>query len=207
MYRRKMIKYVIILFSLSLNLNAQEIGIAPVKLWTDNYEIENPLGISIYYLQPIGKLALKLEYILAKNERNYFGLLNGGFLISPQDFIQDNILSKSTFRAFEISCQVPGLFEVLQNDFSIGAGISFDKFTKNKIGLNTGKEYTFSEDKYGMFYLVSLSRKNIFGLPIKLEILFKHKGLKGGNFATDSDQPFVSATDIKELQLNIAYVF
>ena len=203
----KKTKYVFILLVLVGSIKAQEIGVAPTKLWTNNYEIENPIGLSIYYLQPIGKLALKLEYVSAKNERNYFGLLNGGFLIRPEDYIQDNITSKSTFRAIEISCQIPKLYGILQNYISIGAGISFDKFTRNKAGLSSGKDYSSSENKYGLFYLVSLSRQNIFGLSIKLEILFKHKGLMVGNYATDTEQPFVSSMDVKELQFNVAYVF
>jgi hypothetical protein len=203
----KKTKYVFILLVLVGSIKAQEIGVAPTKLWTNNYEIENPIGFSIYYLQPIGKLALKLEYVSAKNERSYYGLLNGGFLIRPEDFIQDNISSKSTFRAIEFSLQIPKLYEIHQNYISIGVGISFDKFTRNKLGLSTGKEYSIFENKYGLFYLVSLSRQNIFGLPIKIEILFKHKGLTEGNFATDSEQPFVSAMDVKELQFNVAYVF
>jgi hypothetical protein len=200
-------KYVIMLFILALKLNAQEIGIAPTKIWTNNFEIENPVGVSIYYLHHAGRLALKLEYVSANNERSYFGLLNGGFLIRPEDYLQDNIVSKSTFRAIEISCQIPAVFEILQNNISLGAGISFDKLTRNKAGLSTGKEYNYTEDKHGFFYLISLSRHNILGLPIKLEVLFKHKGLSEGNYATDSDQPFVSAIDVKELQLNFAYTF
>lgn len=186
---------------------AQEIGISPTKLWTNNYEIENPLGFSLYYFHPIGRLGVKLEYVSAKNERSYYGFLNGGFLLRPEDYIQDSISSKSTFRAIEFSLQITKIFGAFQYYLNIGAGITFDKFMRDKFGLSSGKKYSTYENKVGLFYLVSVSRQNIFGIPIKLEILFKHKGLMEGNYATDSEQPFVSAIEVKELQFNFAYVF
>lgn len=203
----KKLIFVIVSFFFVVDNYSQEIGISPTKLWTNNYEIENPVGFSIYYFQPIGRLGVKLEYVSAKNERSYYGFLNGGFLLRPEDYIQDSISSKSSFRAYEFSLQIPKLFGVFQNYLNIGAGISFDKFTRDKIGLSSGKKYSSYENKFGVFYSISLSRQDIFGLPIKLEILFKHKGLMEGNYATDSEQPFVSAIEVKELQFNFAYVF
>ena len=203
---KKLIFVVISFFFVTFN-HAQEIGISPTKLWTNNYEIENPFGFSVYYFQPIGRLGVKLEYVSAKNERSYYGFLNGGFLLRPEDYIQDSISSKSSFRAIEFSIQIPKIFGAFHNYLNIGAGITFDKFTRDKFGLSSGKKYSTYENKFGVFYLVSVSRQDIFGLPIKFEILFKHKGLMEGNYATDSEQPFVSAIEVKELQFNFAYVF
>lgn len=203
----KKLIFVIVYFFFVIDNYSQEIGISPTKLWTNNYEIENPVGFSIFFFQPIGRLGLKIEYVSAKNERSYYGFLNGGFLLRPEDYIQDYISSKSFFRAYEFSLQIPKLFGVSQNYLNIGGGISFDKLTRDKIGLSSGKKYRSYENKFGVFYSVSLSRQDIFGLPIKLEILFKHKGLMEGNYATDTEQPFVSAIEVKELQFNFAYVF
>lgn len=203
----KKLLFVIITFAYVSFICAQEIGVSPTKLWTNNYEIENPFGFSMYYFQPIGGLGIKLEYVSAKNERSYYGFLNGGFLLRPEDYIQDSISSKSSFRAIEFSLQIPKIFGAFQNYLNIGVGITFDKFTRDKYGLSSGKKFSNSENKFGVFYLVSISRQDIFGLPIKFEILFKHKGLMEGNYATDSEQPFVSAIEVKELQFNIAYLF
>jgi hypothetical protein len=203
----KIIKYFLLSMALFFNANSQEIGLAPVKIWTDNKEIENPIGFGIYFFQPISVVGIKLEYVRAKNTRNYYGLVYGGFLLRPEDSIQDSILSNSSFRAIELSLIFPKLFEVFGNQVNIGTGVTFDKFNREKSGLTTGKKFETYENKFGVFYSVSISRRHIFNLPVKLEILFKHKALSDGNLATDTEQPFAEAIDIKELQLNFAYVF
>ena len=203
----KLLKYFSISFAIVANIYSQEIGIAPTKIWTDNKEIQNPIGFSIYFFQPVGKFGVKFEYVYAKNSRSYYGFLNGGFLLRPEDYIQDSISSNSTFRAIEFSLHLPKLFEIYQNYLNIGAGITFDKLNREKVGLISGKKFNTDENKFGIFYSVSISRQNIFELPIKLEILFKHKALASGSYATDTEQPFVEAMDVKELQFNFAYVF
>lgn len=76
------------------------------------------------------------------------------------------------------------------------------------MGLNYGKRVALvKEGKFGYFYGISISRGKIFRLPIKIELLFKHKGLIGEMYVTDTIQPFKGEMDIKELQLNISYVF
>ncbi len=197
--------FVILLFTVSTC--AQEIGAAPTKIWTDNNEIEDRMGFSIYFFQPIGRFGVKLEYTYAENTRNYYGFLNGGFLIAPEEYIQDSISSRSTFRAIELSLHLPKLFELFQNYLNIGAGVTFDKFTLDKSGINTGSTFGTYENKFGIFYSVSISRENILSLPIKLELLYKQKALAEGSFATDTEQPFTGAIDVKELQFNVAYVF
>ncbi|MBU0472584.1 MAG: hypothetical protein KKF62_00325 [Bacteroidetes bacterium] len=204
--RNKIISLLVI-FLFTTNIYSQEIGVAPVKVWTNNYEIENPYGFSIYVFQPLGRLGIKFEYLTAQNERNYYGFLNGGFLVKPEDFIKDSITSKSSSRAFEISLIMSKIAELFGNHFNIGAGVTYDKFSRDKIGLSSGKVFRLSESKYGLFYALSISRENILGFPIKLELLFKHKGLKGGIFATDTEQPFTGSMDVKELQVNLAFMF
>ena len=206
-----MMKYFFIVFIFFINSNAQEIGIAPTKIWTNNIEIQNPIGFSIYFFQPIGRLGVKFEYVYAKNSRNYYGYFNGGSRLHTENYIQDSISNNSTFRAIELSLHLPKLIGIFQNYINIGAGITFDKFTREKVGLNSGKMFN-NNNKIGLFYSVSISREKILELPIKLEILFKHKALAGEMIVTNAgqssgEQPFVEAMDVKELQFNLAYMF
>jgi len=187
---------------------SQEIGIAPIKIWTNNIEIGNPAGFGVYFFQPIGRLGIKLEYVLSTgNSRSYYGILNGGFLLSPEEYIYDSVSIKSKFHAFELSLHLPKLFELFKNNFNIGAGVTFDYFSQEKKGLNNGQKLSTDENKPGFFYSFSISRENFFNLPFKLELLFKHKALRSGSFATDTEQPFTDAIDVKELQLNLGYIF
>ena len=169
-----MIKYFFMVFIFFINSNAQEIGIAPTKIWTNNIEIQNPIGFSIYFFQPIGRLGVKFEYVYAKNSRNYYGYFNGGSLLHTENYIQDSISNNSTFRAIELSLHLPKLIGIFQNYINIGAGITFDKFTREKVGLNSGKMFN-NNNKIGIFYSVSISREKILELPIKLEILLNIK--------------------------------
>ena len=191
----------------SINLYSQEIGISSAKVWTDNYEIENPIGFSAYYFQPIGRFGLKLEYFSASNERNYYGFLVSGFW-APEYYSKESVLSKSTYRAIELSFQIQNIVEVFQSNVNIGLGITSDKFGCSRNGKDSRREVSVGEEnKLGIFYSVSISKNDCFGLPIKLEILYKHKGMKNVKYVTDSEQLFVSLNDVKRLQLNIAYVF
>ena len=203
----KLIKLSLILIFIAGNLYSQEIGAGLVKVWTDNYEIENPSGYSIYLAQRIGRLGLKLEYVSADNQRRYYGNINGGFLIAPQDFSQESILSESTYRSVEGSLQIPDLLSLSKNSLNIGGGIAFDKFTRVKTGQSTLKSYNTSQNKFGLFYSISISHRNLFGFPIKLELIFKQKFLFSSGYSTDTDQPFAASMDIKELQLNLAFRF
>jgi hypothetical protein len=197
--------FVVIL--LGLNIFAQEIGLSPTKIWTDNYEIENPFGYSVHFFQPIGKYGVMLEVVTARNSRSFYGTMNTGLLVGPDVSKEEQISTSSTFRAIEFSILMRNLIEVLHNQINIGTGASFDRFTRDKSGLTTGKSYSTIENKFGLFYLISLSRQFNMGVPIKLEILFKQKVLMGGTYATDLEQPFTGAMEVKELQFNFTYIF
>ena len=204
----KTIIFFIVLFFLVINVYAQEIGISPTKVWTNNYEIENPVGFSVHLSQPIGRIVVKAEYVSSvKNERSYYGFLYCGFIVDPVNQVQEPLTSNSSFSSVEFSLLIPELINVLQNQLNIGAGFSVDKFSRDKIGLSSGRSFKTDENKFGLFYSVSLSRQDVLGLPVKLGILFKHKALMEGNFATDAEQPFTGAMDIKELQFNFTYIF
>lgn len=197
-----------ITFLYGVTVYSQEIGIATSKIWTNNYEMENPTGYCVYYSQPIGKITLKLGYISANNKRNYYGFLVNGFLIGPDYYSKESVTSKSTYSSLELSINTKNLVEIFGTSFNVGIGISSDKFGCSRRGSDSKREIDVDEEnKLSIFYCISISKKDIFGLPVKLEILMSHKGLKNGNYVVDSEQPFVSLNDIKRLQLNLAYVF
>ena len=191
-----------------MNLKSQEIGLSTTKVWTDNSEIQNPFGFSIYYFQPIWKLGLKIEFLTATNERNYYGYLSSGFIANPEEIIIDDVKSKSRIQSLEFSLSIPKIVYVEENYFTLSLGMTRDNFSGERVGLNSGKRVALvKEGKFGFFYGISISREKIFQLPIKIELFFKHKGLICGMYVTDTIQPFKGEMDIKELQLNISYVF
>ena len=199
----------LILFHMSIsNSKAQELGISLAKLWTDNSEIQNPYGFSITVFQPILKLGLKAEYVSAINKRNYYGFLISGFMIYPSEVYPENVVSKSSYRAFELSLIVPKIIKHKLFVFNLGVGITFDSFKGERQGLHSGKKANlYEEHKMGIFYAISISRDGLLELPIKIELLLKHKSLMGGTYTTDIEQPFGGSVDIKELQFNLSYVF
>jgi hypothetical protein len=203
-------KYIIFIVMVLLltKVKAQEIGFSPVRIWTNNYEIQNQFGFSFYYFQPIGKLGFKIEYISAKNKRDYYGYILGGFFANPDEHIQENVKSKTNMSVLEFGLMIPEVLELTKNYFNIGFGVTRDRFSGKREGIDSGKEINIEdENKYGIFYSISISRKKVLQIPLKLELLFKQKFIKGGNFATDIEQPFVGSMIIEELHFNISYAF
>jgi hypothetical protein len=191
----------------SLNIHAQEIGISLVKIWTYNYEIQNPYGIGFSLSKDIWNVKVKAEYIYAKNDRSYEGYMEYGFLIPPSPYSSEQINSTSSFTAYEFSVN---LSQALYADYlwSVGFGITFDKFTATRKGLTSGKTVNYDDKtKSGPFLAVSISRNNIVWQPIRIEILYKIKALSNGYSATDIELPFAGIKTVQELQLSLAYRF
>ena len=203
----KFIKYLLCVIALFTNFYAQEIGVAPVKLWTDNSEIQNPFGFSVHLAQPIWKLSLKVEYISVNNKTNFHGLVGSGFLLQDDSYFPEPVKSKSSYEAIEFSIVVPEIINYNVFSLGLGTGLSHNKFDGEREGLDSGrKSNLFKESKFGIFYVVSISATDFFELPLKIELLFKQKNLFGGVYATDVVQPFEGAMDIKELQLAFSYI-
>src|SRR5690606_29901952 len=130
--------------------------------------------------QPIWKLGLKIEFLTATNERNYYGYLSSGFNANPEEIIIDDIKSKSRIQSFEFSLSIPKIIYVEKNYFTLSLGMTRDNFSGERLGLNSENRIALvKEGKFGLFYGISISREKIFQLPIKIELLFKHKGLIG----------------------------
>lgn len=202
----KLLKIVLITLTLSLPLKAQEIGIAPVKIWTNNYELQNPVGFSAFFFQPIWKLGIKFEYSMAFNNRDYYGAILTGYMAEPP--ILENVNSKSRYQTYEFSIAAPSV-NIHENININGAvGFSFDSFALERKGKSTGRNIDFDKDnKNGYFYSIAVSYGKLFQLPIKLEVMFKQKSLYSTLHVEDIEMPFEDLKSMNVLQVNIAYVF
>lgn len=197
----------IIMFSTSVETKAQEIGIAPVKIFTDSYEMGNPVGIGFYYMQPIGHFGLRFEYVYAGRTRNYTGQLSCGFMVYPPEYEDENIKSEPSYSSAAIGLYLNKFVSLAGIDLNVGAGVSFDKFECKRTATVTGRQLTITSDKkHGYYFAVSLSGDNIFKLPLKAELQFRLKDVEGTVDATDIEQPFVDIEAVKEISLGIAYM-
>jgi hypothetical protein len=179
-----------------LNVSAQEIGISLVKIWTQNKEIQDPLGIGVNLSADI------------LNERSYFGYITSGFMQYPSPYILEDVRSTSSFSAYEFSINLPSVVRYEEYGLTIGLGIAFDKFTVTRLGLTSGTTIGFNDDaKDGPFFAASISRDHLFWTPLKFELLYKIKSLSNGYYATDIELPFADVKMVQELQLNLVYNF
>ena len=130
----------IILLSLAFTIaSAQTIGVSPVKIWTHNYEMQNPMGFGVSVSKAIGIVTIKGEYVFAKNERTYNGYLAGGFMTLPPP-PTENVKSRSSFSAYEFSFSIAVLGRRSDFNLDIGFGYSFDSFTTDRTGLTSGQK-------------------------------------------------------------------
>ncbi|MGD8306964.1 MAG: hypothetical protein PVF17_09935 [Ignavibacteria bacterium] len=205
------IKFVILCLSILLitNLNAQQVSISPTKVWSNNYELNNPVGISISIYQPIWKLGLKAEFLYASNEREYFGYPVYGYFADSPEFGPENVRSNSVLQSYEFSVWIPSIVNISDlAALNVGVGLSVDRFSAEREGLSSGELVNITSDsKFGFLYAISIETGNFFSLPIKLGIAYKHKSLMSSTYVTDTEQPFVDAVDLKELQFSVGYQF
>jgi hypothetical protein len=185
------------------NGHAQTIGVSPVKIWTHNYEIQNPIGFGVSISKAMGMLTLKGEYIFAKSERTFSGSMTYGFLLPPPPPLE-NIRSASSFSAYELGLSFALLGQRSDFGISIGFGYSFDSFAADRIGLASGKKSSSDGGtKLGPF--VSFAADYIIFKALSLELDYKIKSISRGSMATDVELPFANITDVRELQVCVAY--
>ena len=190
------------------NLYSQEIGIVSSKQWTDNSEIENPAGLGVYLYLPVSKVGVQFEYSTAWNERIVKGNISSGFMNPAQNTIPERIRNNSTQQSLEFGLVIPEILNYNSFAFNIGGGFSVDWFSGERNGLESGiKKQMYSENKLGVFYSLSISRSEIFNLPLELGILFKQKYLYGNVWVTDIYQPFKGDVYVHQLQLTLGYKF
>jgi hypothetical protein len=191
----------------SLEVNAQEIGISPIKIWTQNKELQNPFGVGAHLSCDIWRLRVKAEYIYARSERSYYGYVVYGFMAYPSSLVEEHVRSTSYFSAFEFSINIPSIIQVDDYGLNIGFGISFDNFNVIRSGLASSETAELDDAKFGPLFAISISRGHIFWQPITIELLYKIKGLSNTMSVTDIEQPFVDLKRIQSLQLNVIYSF
>jgi hypothetical protein len=195
----------IIIFSALIfsNAIAQELGIAPVKIWTNNYEIQDPVGVGLSISKTIWRVKFRAEYLYANNERTYSGYISYGFMIYPLPNIE-NVKSTSSLSAYEFSVSFPILFYNSNSCLNLGFGYSFDTYSADRIGLTSWKMVSFGNVlKSGPFFISSIDY-SLF-LSLKLEFTYKLKSLSNGPFATDVELPFMNIATVHVLQLIVLY--
>jgi hypothetical protein len=199
----------ILTFSLLLAsvINAQEIGIFPVKIWTNTYEIQNPYGFGLIIGKDIWKLNFRFEYIHAENERSYNGYMTYGFLIAPSPYSLEHISSKSALNSYEILVSITEFLKYDNFSLNFGFGLTFDKYKAERKGSTSGKTIEFMDNsKSGTLISLSVCRKNIIWLPLEAEISYKLKTLAESIYATDVELPFSNIRTVQELHLSIIFV-
>lgn len=206
----KKIFYAVLLFLILFpaQYKAQELGVIADKIWTDNYEMGNPVGIGFYYMQPIGRFGIRVEYIYAGHSRHYTGQLSYGFMLYPPEYADENIKSEASYSSAAVGLYINKFVTLAGIDFNFGAGISIDKFECKRTATVTGRQSTISPDKkYGYYFAASFSKEYIFKIPLKVELQYRLKAIESSVYTTDIEQPFIGINGVKEVSVAVAYLF
>ncbi|MCH7612885.1 MAG: hypothetical protein IIB45_05940 [Candidatus Marinimicrobia bacterium] len=203
----KNILAIIVLISFVSN---QEIGIIGSKSWTNNQDIENPLGFGLYIAQPLfQKLHVRLEFSRHTNQRKYIGTTYDG---GPVGYNSKTELIKSY--AYINSLELSFIYSVLESKYfnlKIGPGINTNSLDANKKGMETGRPVAvLGVDKFGLSLLINIVTNELKFVPLRLNCLYKRRylGYIGATrVATDIENPFEDLIDISELQLGLSYSF
>ncbi|MGE5621265.1 MAG: hypothetical protein ACM3U0_01695 [archaeon] len=197
----------ILLCIFSGSLYSQEIGVSAVKMWSDNYQLKNPAGFGFHIQLPVWKTAFRFQYTYAESKRDYYGFLLSGFLTEPSP--QENVRSRSYMNSYDFQLMFPKLFSINKVVyFSLGLGLSWDTFEGNRTGLQSGRKYVlYAQTKNGIMYAAGISYERLFDLPLKLELMFRQKGLFGGVTVVDIEQPYGQAIGMTIIQFGTAFMF
>lgn len=192
-------------------VTAQEIGVAAGKSWNSDSRLGSP-GVFGIYIQHTRKISFRLEYNFSRQRMEDFGTLSSGFLPPPKSVVYENIASVNKFHTLEISMQFPYLYTFAQHTFGAGFGFTMVSVSSSVTGQTTGKTYEpLGSSMMGIFYSLRISRENVFGLPVNLGLMFKHKFLSGPEQAvTDvarALQPLSGDNTMKTLELFAGYHF
>ena len=185
----------------------QDIGIHGVKSWTDNYEIENPLGVGFFISLPIKEnlFRINFDYTYLKNTRKYTGRIISGFIPVDQFSEVENIESSSFQNSYNISFLIR-TYSWESNLLFLGLGFNVSRFDGHRKGLSTGIERDLWEsNKHGLLFSLSFVKIDIISSRINMMANIKYKLLGGGNFATDIENTFSDEMEIIEVQLGLSY--
>lgn len=198
----------IIAFLIPMSAFAQEIGLSVGKLWTNNEELQNPLSFSVYGAYAFApKFKLRLEYAYAQNEREFFGLVLGGFEQGPKPGEEEVVQSRAQMHTVEGSL----FFQVVRLKhfrFDLGAAFSMNWLRGSREGRESGtKVDLFDSNKFGLGVALLVETVDVVPFPVSFHLLLKRKSLRSSETPLDAESPLSSAVDISQVQVGAAYRF
>lgn len=205
------LKTLLVLILFSCTLRAQEVGFSAIRMWSDDFQLNNPSGFGIHLSIPVKNIAIQAEYNYGNCERNYSGYISPGFFVLPHDRpVFESIIGKSKIRSYDISLYITDITRLTNPlQLNAGAGIGINNLEGYRKGLISGEEVTFQKTgRIGILLSASVSYKRLFNLPVKLELQFRQKIIPGdGSIITDSENVFSDAISLKQLSFSISYLF
>lgn len=186
----------------------QEIGIAGSKSWTNNQDLENPLGFSLYLSQPLfQKLHVRVEFSRHTNQRKYIGITDEGGPVGNNSKTE-LIKSDAYINSIELSFICP-IFETNYLNVNIGSGISTSSLDANKKGTETGRPIgVLGVNKVGLSLILQFETKQFTSFQIYPNFLFRYKYLSPAfSEATDIENSFNNPFMLSELQIGLSYSF
>lgn len=165
-------KSIILGFLLITNIYSQEFGGSVLKLWSDNSELNNAYGFSLFASAKVKYLDIKFEFNSANNNREYFGAFSAWTAPTNKEVIFERIESEVKYYSFDFSIFYPISLNIFDLNVSPGLGIVINNFRLEKNGLKTDIKRFDKDNKFGWFYRLSIAKENIFQLPLKFEILY-----------------------------------
>lgn len=204
---RKKLFILLIIFILPNLIFSQKVGISISKLNTNNYEIENPFGLSINLSQKLIKdNFIKLEYIYNKNTRNYEGFLEPEIFTNPPQLrLSEQIESKSYIHNLEVSIY-HSLINIRENKFGIGFGLNTSIFDGiRKVIYSDNKQNLKRIEKFGYLVYLYSDFGKLQNIPICFNIVAKYKYLFDSGIITDIENTFNKDMKIIELQIGLTY--
>lgn len=185
----------------------QEIGVSYSKLWSGNYEIENPGGVAIYISQSILGIGVKVQYENHRNEREYFGHVVFGFMPNPNDMGDEQVLSNSSIQSIDLSLSAPPI-KIKNAALRLGLGIGHNVLSGKREGTRTGRKHDlFESTNPGIFAEATLIFAKIKPLPVNFYVTGKVKNILSFQSVVDIEAPFSQEFITTSLQFGMAYRF
>jgi hypothetical protein len=184
----------------------QEIGIVASQTWTDNAELQNPVGFGVYLAtNPSKPICFRITYEYLSNRRVYEGFMVGGQL--PTNAVFEQIQSSSHANLWKLNLLAVPL-QYRSTSFAIGAVMSTNFYSGNKKGALTGKSFdSINGQKFGIGYVFQIHIFPLESLPIAIGISASREFLGYSNMATDTDAPFAASMSTTNIQLAAGYSF
>lgn len=184
---------------------SQEIGVLGSKYWTDNSELQNPLGFGAYLSKDISELfSVKLSYEYLSNERVYDGTTSNGLI--GENTVQERIKSNSHANLWKLHFSVsPIRFELLR--FYTGIVLSNNFFNAERHGQQTGRNVPLHNgQKFGIGLFFNIQMLPLETIPILITVNASKEYLGTSSMATDVDLPFAKKMTTTNLQLCLGYI-